>query len=65
VDHLFNDPRVSYYLLDPIRATFIEGGDHVTDGYRRYENISLLATAQKWPKIVEWFSPKIPSWFSL
>jgi hypothetical protein len=40
VDQLFNDPRVSAYLLDPIRATFISNSDHVTDGYRISENVS-------------------------
>jgi len=33
VDHVFHDPRVSAFLLDPIRFTFIGGDDHVTDGY--------------------------------
>lgn len=40
VDVLFNDPRVTAYLLDPIRATFIGAGDHATDGYRTLENVS-------------------------
>jgi hypothetical protein len=40
VDHIFNDPRVSSYLLDPIRATFIGTTDHTTDGYRIDENVS-------------------------
>jgi hypothetical protein len=41
VDTVFNDPtRVSYYLLDPIRAIMINPDDHDTDGYRIYENIS-------------------------
>ncbi len=40
VDHVFNDPRVSSYLLDPIRTTFIGSSDHVTDGYRIFENVS-------------------------
>ncbi len=40
VDHVFNDPRVSAYLLDPIRTTFIGSSDHVTDGYRIFENVS-------------------------
>ena len=40
VDHIFNDPRVSYYLLDPIRNTFIGPNNHVRDGYRRHENVS-------------------------
>jgi uncharacterized protein (DUF362 family) len=40
VDRVFHDPRVSAYLLDSIRGRFILPGDHVTDGYRRYENVS-------------------------
>jgi uncharacterized protein (DUF362 family) len=37
---IFNDPRVSPYLLDPVRTSFIESGNHSTDGYRRHENVS-------------------------
>lgn len=40
VDTLFHDPRVSAYLLDPVRGTFIGEDDHATDGYRRLENVS-------------------------
>lgn len=40
VNNIFRDPRVSSYLLDRIRGVFISGTDHVTDGYRRYENVS-------------------------
>ena len=40
VDTIFNDPRVSAFLLDPIRGTFIGATDHVKNGYRRYENVS-------------------------
>jgi len=40
VDHIFNDPRVSAYLLDPIRGAFIGEDDHQTDGYRIFQNIS-------------------------
>lgn len=40
VNNIFQDPRVSSYLLDSIRSNFIEENDHVTDGYRRYENVS-------------------------
>jgi hypothetical protein len=40
VDTVFNDPRVSSYLLDPISNIFIEENDHVTDGYRIFENVS-------------------------
>lgn len=40
VDKVFNDPRVSSYLLDPIRSTFIDHADHTTDGYRIYQDVS-------------------------
>jgi hypothetical protein len=40
VDHVFRDPRVSAYLLDPIRRTFIDEDDHRRDGYRRLGNVS-------------------------
>ncbi len=40
VDHIFNDPRVSSYLLDTIRGTFIGEEDHQTDGYRGFQNVS-------------------------
>ena len=40
VNKVFNDPRVSAYLLDPIRGTFIGDNDHVRSGYRKFENIS-------------------------
>lgn len=40
VDHLFRDSRVSARLLDGIRGTFIGAADHVTEGYRTYENVS-------------------------
>jgi len=40
VDTLFRDPRVSAYLLDPIRGTFIAADDHAADGYRILENVS-------------------------
>ena len=40
VDSLFQDARVSAYLFDPIAGTFIDDSDHVTDGYRRLENVS-------------------------
>ena len=39
-DVIFNDPRVSTFLLDPIRNTFIGVDDHTTNGYRTYENVS-------------------------
>ena len=40
VDHIFADPRVSAYLLDPIRGAFIGPDDHITQGYRIVENVS-------------------------
>ena len=40
VNKVFNDPRVSAYLLDPIRGTFIGDNDHARDGYRKFENVS-------------------------
>jgi hypothetical protein len=40
VNSLFRDPRVSAYLLDPVRTHFIAGDDHSKDGYRITENVS-------------------------
>ena len=40
VDEVFADPKVSKYLLDPVRETFISGEDHSTDGYRKVGNVS-------------------------
>jgi len=40
VDTIFNDPKVSCYLLDPISSTMINSNDHTTDGYRTCENVS-------------------------
>jgi uncharacterized protein (DUF362 family) len=40
VDQVFKDPRVSAYLLDPVRGIFIGAADHVTQGYRKLENVS-------------------------
>jgi hypothetical protein len=40
VEQVFQDSRVSKYLLDPIRDTFISREDHLTDGYRKFSNIS-------------------------
>jgi hypothetical protein len=40
VDSLFNDSRVSAFLLDPVRGNFIGAGEHVSNGYRTFENIS-------------------------
>jgi hypothetical protein len=40
VNQVFRNPRVSSYLLDPIRTVFIPAGDHSTQGYRIFENVS-------------------------
>lgn len=40
VNEVFDDPRVSSYLLDPIRTIFIGKDDHFTDGYRIFQNVS-------------------------
>jgi hypothetical protein len=40
VNTVFHDPRVSAFLLDPIRATFIGASDHARNAYRTYENVS-------------------------
>jgi len=40
VDKVFADSRVSKYLLDPIRTSFISLEDHSTDGYRKFSNVS-------------------------
>jgi hypothetical protein len=40
VNTIFDDPRVSSFLLDPIRGTFIGANDHATNGYRKYDKVS-------------------------
>ncbi len=40
INNLFQDTRVSAYLLDPIRDTFIGDADHQTAGYRLLEDVS-------------------------
>ena len=40
VNTLFNDPRVSATLLDPVRGNFIGPDEHAADGYRQIENVS-------------------------
>jgi uncharacterized protein (DUF362 family) len=40
VNTVFNNPRLSAYLLDRIGGTFIGANEHVRDGYRPYENVS-------------------------
>jgi hypothetical protein len=39
-NEVFRGARVSAFLLDPIRSTFIGVDDHARNGYRRYENVS-------------------------
>jgi hypothetical protein len=40
VNTIFNDPKVSAFLLDSIAASFIGATDHSANGYRIYENVS-------------------------
>ena len=40
VDTVFSDPRVSKFLLDPIREKFISEEDHSTNGYRKLGEVS-------------------------
>ncbi len=40
LDTVFGDSRVSKYLLDPIRETFISKENHSTDGYRKSFSVS-------------------------
>lgn len=40
VNSLFADPRVSAFLLDPVRGNFIGASDHASNGYRTVENVS-------------------------
>jgi hypothetical protein len=40
VEQIFKDPRVSATLLDPLRSKFIGADDHVTNGYRSFQNVS-------------------------
>jgi len=40
VNQVFRNPRVSSYLLDPVRTVFIPADDHNAQGYRILENIS-------------------------
>lgn len=40
VNSFFGDPRVSAFLLDPVRGNFIGAGEHAADGYRTFENVS-------------------------
>ncbi|MFO7734425.1 MAG: DUF362 domain-containing protein [Candidatus Aminicenantes bacterium] len=40
VNSLFQDSRVSAFLLDPVRHTFISASDHAANGYRTFENVS-------------------------
>lgn len=40
VDRVFQDPRVSAFLLDSVRGRIIGASDHATNGYRTLENVS-------------------------
>ena len=40
VNSLFQDPRVSAFLLDPVRGSFIGAAEHAANGYRTFENVS-------------------------
>jgi uncharacterized protein (DUF362 family) len=40
VDGLFADSRVSAFLLDPIRASFVAADEHTANGYRAFEYVS-------------------------
>jgi len=40
VNQVFADDRVSMFLLDPVRETFIDVDDHTEDGYRKYGEVS-------------------------
>jgi hypothetical protein len=40
VDTVFRDPRVSARLFDRYKRDFISQDDHLTDGYRIWENVS-------------------------
>jgi hypothetical protein len=53
VDTIFNDPRVSWYLLDPISGTIINSDNHITNGYRTYENVSYPCFTSRGGKRIE------------
>ena len=40
VNNVFSDDRVSMYLLDPLRETFIDNDDHSSGGYRKTGEVS-------------------------
>jgi hypothetical protein len=40
VNTVFSDDRVSKYLLDPVRETFIDKDNHIIDGYRKTGEVS-------------------------
>jgi uncharacterized protein (DUF362 family) len=40
VNNIFRNRLVSAFLLDPVRGNFIGVGDHASNGYRYYENVS-------------------------
>lgn len=40
VSSVFNDPRVSAKLMDPLVNVFLGPKDHTQDGFRRFQNVS-------------------------
>jgi Domain of unknown function (DUF362) len=40
IQTIFNDPRVSGKLLDPVRNIFLSATDHAADGFRIFQNVS-------------------------
>jgi len=40
VSSVFNDPRVSAKLMDPVMGVFLAKSDHLQDGFRHFENVS-------------------------
>jgi hypothetical protein len=40
VNTIFKDKRVSARLLDDVRKIFLTASDHVTDGFRKFEDVS-------------------------
>jgi len=40
VSDIFKDKRVSARLMDKVRTTFLTASDHVTNGFRKFEDVS-------------------------
>ena len=40
VSDIFKDKRVSARLMDKVRSTFLTASDHVTNGFRKFEDVS-------------------------